>query len=199
MSQLWSKDSQNLTATDLRSYLGHIWALIFDPLIYIFSDFLECMQYYICIPFLNHISDLINLSSFWLESNNLKIWPLYKRSMTFGFYYIDLYLQSDWTYESHVIKFFAPYDPHMPQEEFACTIWNWNQLTGAWESVGEPRISMPYSFKIKRTTMYNNNGSPDLVYISLWFSRLILYSHVHFKWNHFDYFTKLVNWWMFPP
>ena len=39
---------------------------------------------------------------------DLKIWPLYKRSMTFR--YFDLYPQNEPPYEFHVIKFFAPYD-----------------------------------------------------------------------------------------
>ena len=40
---------------------------------------------------------------------NLKIWPLYKRAMTFC--YFDLYLENEALYQFHVIEFFAPYDP----------------------------------------------------------------------------------------
>ena len=40
---------------------------------------------------------------------NLKIWPLYKRSMTFSCF--GLYLENEASYGFHVIDFFAPYDP----------------------------------------------------------------------------------------
>ena len=40
---------------------------------------------------------------------NLKIWPLYKRSMTFRCF--GLYLENETSYGFHVIDFFAPYDP----------------------------------------------------------------------------------------
>ena len=40
---------------------------------------------------------------------NLKIWPLYKRSMTFCCF--GLYLENETSYGFHVIDFFAPYDP----------------------------------------------------------------------------------------
>ena len=39
---------------------------------------------------------------------NLKIWPLYKRSMTFCCF--GLYLENETSYGFHVIYFFAPYD-----------------------------------------------------------------------------------------
>ena len=84
---------------------GPIGPLTFVPLIHILPDFLD-MQNYI---FMNHLSDPINLAQFQWNQTNLKLWPLYKRSMTFS--YFDRYLKNETLYEFCVIEFFAPYDP----------------------------------------------------------------------------------------
>ena len=48
-------------------------------------------------------------AQFHWNRTDLKIWPLYKRSMTFS--YFDLYLKNETLYEFRVIAFFASYDP----------------------------------------------------------------------------------------
>ena len=47
---------------------GHIWAMTFDLLFYIFLNSKICKS----IPFLKHLSDLINFSPFSLETSQLE-------------------------------------------------------------------------------------------------------------------------------
>ena len=60
--------------------------------------------------FLNLCGNPINLCLFHFNENRLilKIWPLYKRSMTFS--YFVLYLNNATSYGNHVIDFFTPYN-----------------------------------------------------------------------------------------
>ena len=103
MSRFWSKGGQSSTATDHR---GPIGSLTFDPL----DSHTSRLPRYAKLYFLWIIS-VIQLiwAQFHWNRTSLKIWPLYKRSMTFS--YFDLYLKKETLYEFRVIDFFAPYDP----------------------------------------------------------------------------------------
>ena len=102
MSRFWSKGGQSSTATD---HKGPIGSLTFDPL----DSHTSQPPRYAKLYFLWIIS-VIQLiwAQFHWNRTSLKIWPLYKRSMTFT--YFDLYLKNETSYEFCVIEFFAPYD-----------------------------------------------------------------------------------------
>ena len=68
----------------------------------------------LCI-FLIYMTNQLIWAHFRWNWANLKIWPLYKRSMIFCCF--DLYLENETWYEFHVIDFFAPYDP---RNKFTC-------------------------------------------------------------------------------
>ena len=81
------------------------WVFTFEPLFTPFSNILRMANY---IFFWTYVAIRLIWAYFHRNRTILKIWPPYKRSMTFS--YFVLYLDNATSYGYHVIYFFTPYN-----------------------------------------------------------------------------------------
>ena len=108
--QKWGQSSMT---TDQRAYIGIYGHWPLTPLIHILLLLPRYAKLYLFYES-SRWSNKLEPNSHW-NRTSLKIWPLYKRSMTVS--YFDLYLKNETLYEFCVIGFFARYDP---RKNFTC-------------------------------------------------------------------------------
>ena len=103
-----------------------------------------------------HVSIWLIWAHFHQNQTILKIWPLYKRSMTFS--YFVLYLDNATSYGYHVIDFFTPYNKRNNMTCITTRLKHF-EFSSAWGGSQCPQgVSVYFSYGIPETVELVHHG-----------------------------------------